>query len=134
MKQPGTKNIDIVAIVLCTLAIAALVAQAFIHQNNVLFETIYLFFFGLYLLYSSNKKFREARNIQCSIRWYTQPGILFGAGILLAIPSTLLNNVQNNANTSETIIAWLLFIPPLVLFLAAAYFYFRKVRGKNRLK
>ena len=111
MKQPDTRKIDIVAIILCTLAIVALIAQAFIHQNNALFETIYFFFFGLYLLYSGNKKFREARNIQPSIRWYTQPGILFGIGMVLAIPSTLLDNVQNNANTTESIIAWLLFVP-----------------------
>jgi uncharacterized membrane protein len=134
MRQPDANNIDIVAIVLCTLAIIAFAAQAFIHQNNVLFETIYLFFFGLYLLYSGNKKFRAARIIQHSIRRYTQPGILFGIGMLLAIPSTLLNNVQNNANTSETIIAWLLFIPSLVLILAAAFFYFKRVGGKYRLK
>ncbi len=134
MKQPDAKNIDSVAIVLCTLAIVALVAQAFIHQHNVLFETIYLFFFGIYLLYSGNKNFRAARTIQPSIRWYTQPGILFGIGTLLGIPATLLDNVQSHANTSETIIAWLLFVPSLVLFLAAAYFYFKRVRGKYRLK
>ena len=134
MKQLDAKNIDLVAIILCTLAIVALVAQAFIHQHNALFETIYLFFFGLYLLYSGNKKFREARNIQRSLRWYTQPVILFGIGILLGIPATLLDNVQSHANTSETIIAWLLFVPSLVLFLAAAYFYFKRVREKYRLK
>ncbi len=134
MKQPDAKNIDIVAIVLCTLAIAALVAQLFIYQHNALFETIYLFFFGIYLVYSGNKKFRAARNIQPSIRWYTQPVILFGIGILLGIPATLLDNVQNHANTTESIIAWLLFVPSLVLFLAAAFFYFKRVRGKYRLK
>ncbi len=133
MKQPDIKNIDIVAIVLCTLTIVALFAQLFIHQNNILFETIYLFFFGIYLLYSGNKKFREARNIQHSIRWYTQPGILFGIGILLGIPTILLDSVQNNANTSESIITWLLFVPSLVLFLAAAFFLLYPVFGTSNL-
>lgn len=104
------------------------------HQPNTLFETVYLFFFGLFLLYQGYKRFREAHINQYPFHWYTQPYILFGIGILLGIPGTFLDVALNKANSNESIIIWLLYVPSFVFVLAAAFFYFRGVLGKNTLK
>ncbi len=109
----------------------------FISIHSTPYHLIQLGFFcfaSLYWLYSGNKKFRQRREQQEAVHWYTQPGILFAIGGFFIIPYFVLQVIFGDAalNTLPLPLEIALDGPAGVCVLASIFFYFRGLRRRKK--
>ena len=84
---------------------------------------------GLYFLYGGIKKLRQRKEQHELAHWYTQPGILTGIGAFLLLPYIFLEIIVGTAtlNMFPLFIQIVLFVPISVCYLAAIFFFFRRL-------
>jgi len=83
---------------------------------------------GLFILYMSVKRFRQTKDEQEQKRWYLQPGILLGLGLLLFAPSSAINLFTSQSmmmNTLPSFVETVFLALSIPCILAAGFLYVR---------
>jgi uncharacterized membrane protein len=125
MKQQLFKDYDIVQVILISLWILIALLSFFIHSQSTFLGIAFISLIGLYWLYTGFKKIRASKTQQQTLRWYTQPSILFGIGAFFFAFNLLLKTVSPATYVMYPYLEDILSSIALLFFLAATWFYAR---------
>lgn len=136
MRPYSQQKFDPIGFIIGMLMFLFFVVQSFIlnyvsvHSTPYhLVQFIWISLISLYWLYSGIKKLRQRREQQEQAHWYTQPGILAAIGGFYLAPFNLVMAFLGDTalDAVPTPIEIALFAPTCICFLAAAFYFFRRL-------
>lgn len=88
---------------------------------------VYMAVLGVWWLIAGIKKIRQKRASGRRVSWYTQPGMLLALSAFLFLPGDIVANVTNGNFPNGDAIVIVSLIPSFLLFIAAAYFWIKRL-------